>query len=269
MTGGRQNKPFYIDIIYNCRDIWLFWPICRAIPTNSFQRPVAFSATFLFGKLKERNRKMKKSLLLLGAVCLFANQANATNISPYVSAKIKYSFMDNSAKATAEDDTYMYQLKFDADDNVFGGSVAAGILIPVANSAFRTEIEYSKNSDAEKTHHYYGESYKAKVESQSLLANVYYDFNTGTKFTPYIGAGIGGTKLKASLDGDSVDDKTFTWQIGAGTAYALTENLSLDIGYRFINYGDFSETETDVNWWEKDKVESKAHEIYAGIRYSF
>lgn len=212
---------------------------------------------------------MKKTLLLAGVACLFATQAQALEVNPYISAKLKYAVMDNSADVDAEDDIYAYQLRFDADDNVFGGSMAVGVSIPVANGAFRSEIEYSKNADAEKTHHFAGDSYKAKLESQSLLANVYYDFNTGTKLTPYVGAGIGGAKIKASLNGEGIDDTTFTWQISAGVAYALTDKLSLDAGYRFIDYGDFSEEETDINWWEKDKVESKAHEIMLGLRYTF
>lgn len=36
------------------------------------------------------------------------------------------------------------------------------------------------------------------VRNQNVMLNAYYDFNTGTKFTPYVGGGIGLAHLKAS-----------------------------------------------------------------------
>ncbi|MBR6355787.1 MAG: hypothetical protein IKR92_02925, partial [Alphaproteobacteria bacterium] len=70
---------------------------------------------------------MKKTLLLAGVACLFASQAMAFNINPYVSAKLKYSIMDNSAKANFEDEVFLYEADWDIDDKVFGGSVAVGL----------------------------------------------------------------------------------------------------------------------------------------------
>ena len=65
------------------------------------------------------------------------------------------------------------------------------------------------------------------------MLNAYYDIDTGTKFTPYVGAGIGMARLKAKIDDETDFSKsktTFAWQVGAGISYAMTENVSLDAG---------------------------------------
>ncbi len=106
---------------------------------------------------------------------------------------------------------------------------------------------------------------KFEIESQSIMLNAYYDINTGTKLTPYVGAGFGYANVegKLSIEGesDSVDDNNFAWQIGAGSSYALNEKILLDAGYRYVDYGDF--TKEDVN------VDTTAHELYVGARYAF
>ena len=59
----------------------------------------------------------------------------------------------------------------------------------------------------------------------------------------------------------SADDNNFAWQVGAGVGYALNDNVSLDAGYRYVDYGDFTEDGT--------KLETSAHELYVGARYAF
>lgn len=210
---------------------------------------------------------MNKTLLLAGvAACLFSANANAFDATPYVSAKLRYSDMSTDIKMA---DT------FDVDDKVLGGSVAAGVSTKVNGGSVRAELEYNKNADAEKTHGvvYLNENDdlvegngKFKVKSQSVMLNAYYDIDTGSKLTPYVGAGIGYAKLKGTLTIDgksmgSMDDNNFAWQVGAGVGYALNDNVSLDAGYRYVDYGDFTEDGT--------KLETSAHELYVGARYAF
>ena len=76
-----------------------------------------------------------------------------------------------------------------------------------------------------------------------LLANAYADLGTCYGFTPYIGAGIGGAHidwddLHNTIAGvttvhEGADDWRFAWALMAGTAYCLTDNLKLDVGYRY------------------------------------
>ena len=58
-----------------------------------------------------------------------------------------------------------------------------------------------------------------------------------------------------------MDDNTFAWQVGAGLGYAITENTTIDAGYRYMDYGSF-----DKNFSELD---TDAHEIHLGARYTF
>lgn len=207
---------------------------------------------------------MKKTLLLAGAaVCLFAVNAHAFDVNPYVSAKLRYSIMDNELKASDYEDT----LKLSGDDNVFGGSLAVGAASSVYGGAVRAELEYNRNAEAkDTTYNVIG----TEVEVQSTMLNAYYDIDTGTKFTPYVGAGLGFAKVKGTLkffgeNWGSESQYNFAWQIGAGVGYALNNNVTLDAGYRYVDYGHWTVESID----ETDRLESKAHELYIGARYNF
>lgn len=190
---------------------------------------------------------MNKNLLLACATfALFATQAQAANLTPYVSAKLKYVDMSNEAS-----DSFA---KLSVDDNVFGGALAAG----VAFGNFRTELEYNLNSDASKK--FPGAT--LKVESQSYMLNGYYDIDTQTKFSPYIMAGVGFADIKGKADTlGSISDTNFAWQAGAGISYEVNQAISLDAGYRYVDSGDF--TKYGI------KVESDSNEFYIGTRFSF
>ena len=113
------------------------------------------------------------------------------------------------------------------------------------------------------------------------MFNGYYDFNTCTRWTPYVGAGVGVAMLKLTsnymdADGhDKVSDKSYNiaWQIGAGVAYDLTKNIALDAGYRYINAGAAVANKSiysgDGYYSEKHKINTANHEIYLGARYTF
>ena len=205
---------------------------------------------------------MNKTLLLAGvAACLFAANANAIELKQYMSAKLTYSDMSNDVNVSTDG----YSFKSDVDDRVWGGSIAYG----VKAGAVRTELELNMHDKAEK---YQDENdWTASLENNSIMLNAYYDIDTGTKFTPYVGAGIGMAHLKAKvdfMDGDDVPGKsktTFAWQAGAGVSYAMTDNLALDLGYRYNDYGDVT---VDV-YGIKTEFDSTSHEFLFGVRYTF
>jgi len=70
------------------------------------------------------------------------------------------------------------------------------------------------------------------------LANGYYDFDTGSKLKPFIGAGVGIGQVK--LDGGPVrdDDTGLAYQLLTGVAYPITDKLSAQIGYRYLGVND-------------------------------
>ena len=201
---------------------------------------------------------MKKILLLAGVACLAATSASAFDFNPYVAAKAKYAFSRNEVKASGD-----YDNKAKLNDDVWGGSLAVGNTYPVANGDFRIELEYTKNADAKKD--------DAKVKTQGVLFNVYYDFNLRTvvPVKPYVGLGLGWGQSEFEGAGESKKDDGAAMQIGAGVSYKVCDHTSVDLGYRYITYGDFDEEYHAVGAYEKFDYKPRAHEILLGVRYDF
>ncbi len=112
-----------------------------------------------------------------------------------------------------------------------------------------------------------------------LMANAYIDLGTYHGVTPYVGAGIGGAHIKwddltnTTPDGTTVHEGSSNWRFAyslmAGASYCLTENLNLDMGYRFtrVNGGRMFEYASGVApGFDKG---FNVHEARAGLRYQF
>lgn len=227
---------------------------------------------------------MNKTLLLAGvATALFAFNANAMDFNPYVSGKLTYGEVnvDGSQSQGREN------LTADIEDKVYGFNAAVGVSTKVPYGSLRGEFEfgykdgmkdnYSRAEDVAQ-----GATAIMKADIQTYMFNMYYDIDTGTKFTPYVGAGIGYAKVKtkASLPefgiSEKSDDNNLAWQVGAGVSYAMTENISFDVGYRYTDYGSVKDS------FEKDNVQGfkatfnanskydvTSHEFLLGARYAF
>ena len=214
---------------------------------------------------------MKKTLLLASVASLFALNANAVELNPYVGIKALYTDVDSEMKWADATDSEQY----DISDKGWGAAVSVGVSTKLPYGAVRTELEYSKKADAESSYTSMGETFETKIESQSLMLNAYYDIDTGSKITPYVGGGIGFAKLELNdqywndVYNKKIDDTNFAWQIGAGVAYAVSDNISIDAGYRYIDYGSLSASGDDGYGGEKEDVDMTANEFYIGARYSF
>jgi len=169
-------------------------------------------------------------------------------------------------------------------DSTFGGSLAVGydfskkLSIPV-----RAELEYAAFSKAEaegRMDIWDGQKIRQSNNIQSLFVNVYYDINTGTKFTPYIGAGMGTGFIRTKSYGDwnggeTTDSKTvtnFAWNVGLGLGYQITNNIALDVGYRFADLGKVKTEWFD--WgpgygWKMETKRIYQHQFSMGARFTF
>jgi len=200
---------------------------------------------------------MKKILLLASVVCLAAANASAFQFNPYAAVKAKYGFARNEVKMTG-----VAEGKKDFNDEVWGGSLAVGHIYKVTNGSFRLELEYTKNSDAKKD--------DAKIKTQGALFNVYYDFDLRSPFTPYVGVGLGWGRAEFEGRGGSIKDNGVAMQLGAGVGYKICNNTSIDLGYRYITYGDFDKEYRIPNIsYEKVEYKPRSHEIMLGVRYEF
>lgn len=105
------------------------------------------------------------------------------------------------------------------------------------------------------------------VSTLSLMANGFWDIETGSPVTPYLGAGIGVAQV--SMDDPSVpmddDDTVFAYQLAAGVAFDLNPSLALDLGYRYFATSD-PEFDDAAGTFE---TEYMSHNLSLGLRYTF
>ena len=200
---------------------------------------------------------MRKILLLAGVACMAAANANAFDFNPYVAAKAKYGFARHEAKVTGS-----FEGKSKLNDEVWGGSIAAGNTYYVDTGDFRIELEYTKNADAKKDN--------IKAKTQAVLFNVYYDLNLNiaVPVKPYVGIGLGWGQTKYDGPGGIKDDGA-AMQIGTGVSYKVCDHASIDFGYRYITYGDFDKEYRIGTYYEKVDYKPRAHELLLGVRYDF
>ena len=101
------------------------------------------------------------------------------------------------------------------------------------------------------------------VSSVSYMANAIYDFDTGTQFVPYIGAGAGMSDVEFGNDKDMV----FAYQFMTGIGYepSLIPNTVWSVGYRYFATEDASIAASPSSF----KLEHSAHNLEAGLRMKF
>ncbi len=111
------------------------------------------------------------------------------------------------------------------------------------------------------------------VSSLELAASVYYDIDTGTPITPYIGIGGGISNVSVKLTvpdlppisvvvGDALWAVAFKGAAGIG--YAVTEQMTCFLGYRLTGTfeGEFSKDKTIL-------LTALIHNVEAGLRFRF
>ncbi|MEI8397004.1 MAG: OmpA family protein [Rhodospirillaceae bacterium] len=107
---------------------------------------------------------------------------------------------------------------------------------------------------------------KGYTRTWGLLANALYDFDTGTRFTPYLGVGIGAGFVHDRVTGlYNGDDTTFAYQGIAGVSFAVTDRMSVTADYRYFATTDAEFNSGGSRW----KVENANHVITAGLRWTF
>jgi opacity protein-like surface antigen len=104
------------------------------------------------------------------------------------------------------------------------------------------------------------------ISALTFLVNGYIDFYTGGPVTPFITAGIGYSNVEADIEGESNDENLFTYQLGAGIGYAISETLTLDFRYRYLGAEDYEYSEVGAG---SINAEISSHNISAGLRFAF
>lgn len=114
------------------------------------------------------------------------------------------------------------------------------------------------------------------IESVQFMVNGYYDIPTQSRFSPYIGGGVGVATLTADdIEADipglgalALDDTgaSFVFQVKAGVGYAISSQANVFLGYRLhgIPGQDFEAFDADF-----DADTLLIHSLQLGARYEF
>jgi len=161
----------------------------------------------------------------------------------------------------------------DPTDNKLNNTVFGGFGGGFKEKWFRADLtaDYGWRSNYSGTVGTTGD--QAKIDSYTVLGNIYFDLGTWGGLTPYIGAGAGGAYLTMSnfttspATGAAIASRSrwnFAWAAMAGVSYRLSENWLIDVGYRHIDMGDA------VGGPEANSLTLKkltGDEIRVGLRY--
>ena len=247
---------------------------------------------------------MKKIILALMCACALtlgaAISSRAENTGVYIAPKFmmmwqnSYSDLTRTINGGRLHDESMANSQF-----TLGGALAVGYdfweqhRVPI-----RAEIEFALRGNNEYSDDYIDrrnlggvrEEFKFLYNASTLLANFYWDFHNSSDFTPYVSAGAGLAFIHSEYThtyhptvftrGGSTsvsDDFTnFAWNVGAGIAYKINDNVSVDLGYRYLNLGNVSMSGSLRNApfagvttsHDCDSYASN-HEIMLGARFTF
>ncbi|OCG13885.1 hypothetical protein A9G24_07195 [Gilliamella sp. App6-5] len=242
--------------------------------------------------------KMKKTLIALTTFACFSSFAYAETNGFYLGGQLGASVQ----KVSDIKDTLHYNFGRVVDDNLFDSmhkTKLAGALnlgynfsshydIPV-----RAELSFTLRGNADKKENKYNayEEYrlrttqKVKARMNTLMLNGYYDIDIDAPVTPFVGAGLGVafTKLEnshkekynVSVDGSDYErslSKTktkFAWNVAAGVAYKLNNNMDIDFTARYVDAGKVTIKEHNEYYRTNASGKLSSVDLLAGVRYSF
>lgn len=116
-----------------------------------------------------------------------------------------------------------------------------------------------------------GANASGDLSATSIMVNGFYDIDTGTEWTPYVGAGAGALMVvgdaaytSSSNPAETENKKVFgvapTVQVGVGTAYEVNQDVDVIGGYEFM--GAFTEEGNEDNFL-------MIHTLSVGMNYKF
>jgi len=181
------------------------------------------------------------------------------------------------------------------DGDLGTGSAFGFSLGKYLTDSFRLELEATKRTsyeyDVKQINSTY--SFKSDIDTKTLLINGFYDFQPfsmgNTSIKPYLGGGVGISRNDSgndveynngSPDGFTTKGVTitqFAYKFSAGTLLSLTEKISVDLNYQYVNLGGFKGGTTVLNNGVFNNTleaplnggEIKTQELMVGLQYKF
>ncbi len=196
------------------------------------------------------------ALSILSVPALAATSQSETGL--YIGARAGLGHQDVSNLNVTIDNSFKVPVK-DRSDNISTGSIAVGYKI----NSFRVELEGKLNN--------FFKTENARIQSNTLTANTYYDFINSSMFTPYITAGLGIAETSFRVQNFEHTDhhNEFTYNVGFGLAVSITKSMAIDLMYRYINYDHIKYNQTTGGTNIDISARNFMNEATLGLRYTF
>lgn len=222
------------------------------------------------------------SLLLAFIVFLptssFGKSRSSGSIPLYISAAGSFSLIQDSSLGSPDpffDNIAKSQDTQHEFETGYGVTIAAGLLL---KKRLRIEIEYGyKGFDGENETFVVNSVPQAtplntEYSINSFLINTVFDWRNSSRFTPYIGVGLGfgfvetfdpaTTFLGINVPEIESGDSAVAYQFMAGVNYWITRSLIGFLGYKY-----FATDDLVVGFITLEGIES--HNLEAGLRFFF
>ncbi len=191
-----------------------------------------------------------------------AMMAEAPSAGFYIRGDVGYGFAvdpDGSTSAGA--------MTGESVDNA--ALVGGGIGYRFGNG-LRTDMTFDFRSDADvEATTAGGTAVTSEVNGWTVMANAYWDVQGMDMVTPYLGAGIGYSRLETATQsggggeaGDTSSNLAWAMMLGATVDVGMADAV-LDLGYRYISLDDFNQS------GGASYDDLMAHEVRVGLRYNF
>jgi opacity protein-like surface antigen len=229
---------------------------------------------------------MKKALSLLAVLMVAGVAATPVQAAThYVSGFGGISWMNNIKTS----DTYQYAAPVNyTTDTDLGSGLAVTGAIGCDYGSYRLEGEVGYQTNGVNSTVYSVDSYtsssiplRGDVSVLSLMGNGYYDFDLGSKVDFYATAGVGVAQVSShNINFDSPNntdpgwnahETTLAWQVGAGIAAPVGDNVKLDLRYRYFATTDFTVNAYPLipfNPYDRNTNVS-SHSVLLGLRVEF
>ena len=153
------------------------------------------------------------------------------------------------------------------------GAIAGGLLPPGTEYAHLPPEQQARFDDLAKG----SQAVDGAFSMLAFMANVDYDFDTGSQWVPYIGGGLGvanislDTKTASGRPLTDDSDTVFAYQVGAGIGYEfpLEEGRSITVSLDWRYFGTQTPTFTGAVTRTDFDVGISGHDIGIGLIYGF
>jgi opacity protein-like surface antigen len=194
-----------------------------------------------------------------GMMMALAGAARADEPGPYVGIGLGGNFLPD---APLRGGTVSNQATYDTGWATIG---SVGLALD-RNWRAEVEVGYRRND----VNSVRGGTGGGEANSLSALGNVLYDIDLGSGWTPYIGAGVGALRyrasgLRTSAGGLNDDDVVLAYQGIVGLSYTITPNSRFFVDYRYLHAEDPSVRDSAGNGL---RTEYRSSTVLLGLRFT-